>query len=85
MSSQLIDDIETRILQPAIDGLRKDGTPYIGLLYAGLMLTKSGPFVLEFNCRFGDPEAQVSSIALLQWLIVTRFVCQSGCFTIDGV
>jgi phosphoribosylamine---glycine ligase len=47
------------IVQPAIDTLRQSGTPYRGLLYAGLCLTKTGPKVIEFNARFGDPEAQV--------------------------
>ena len=42
----------------AVKGMRKDGTPFRGLLYAGLMLTKDGPMVLEYNCRFGDPETQ---------------------------
>ena len=50
--------VET-ILQPAIAGLRAEGRPYVGVLYAGLMLTSKGPKLLEFNCRFGDPEAQV--------------------------
>ncbi|MCO6449335.1 MAG: phosphoribosylamine--glycine ligase [Caldilineales bacterium] len=52
-------DVERKILVPAIRGLAADGTPYRGVLYAGLMLTDSGPKVLEFNCRFGDPETQV--------------------------
>jgi phosphoribosylamine---glycine ligase len=44
--------------QPIVDELRRRGTPYHGILYAGLMLTAAGPKVLEFNCRFGDPETQ---------------------------
>ena len=44
--------------QPVIDELRRRGTPYHGVLYAGLMITDAGPKVLEFNCRFGDPETQ---------------------------
>ena len=44
--------------QPIVDELRRRGTPYHGILYAGLMLTAAGPRVLEFNCRFGDPETQ---------------------------
>jgi len=50
--------IEREILVPIVDALRGDDAPYRGLLYAGLMLTPAGPKVLEFNCRFGDPETQ---------------------------
>ena len=49
----------TRILERAVAELARRGTPFTGILYAGLMLTADGPQVLEFNCRFGDPEAQV--------------------------
>lgn len=50
--------VEKEIIKPTIDGMRKDGTPFVGCLYAGLMLTDQGPKVVEFNCRFGDPETQ---------------------------
>jgi phosphoribosylamine--glycine ligase len=51
--------VQREILVPTIDALRRDGVNYCGVLYAGLMLTPGGPKVLEFNCRFGDPECQV--------------------------
>lgn len=51
-------EITSRILRPTIDALRARGVPFTGLLYAGLMLTRDGPKVVEFNCRFGDPETQ---------------------------
>ncbi|KAM5278320.1 trifunctional purine biosynthetic protein adenosine-3 [Hipposideros larvatus] len=51
--------IKNTILQRTVDGMQQEGMPYTGVLYAGIMLTKDGPKVLEFNCRFGDPECQV--------------------------
>jgi phosphoribosylamine--glycine ligase len=53
-----LEAIRRTILQPAVDGMAARGTPYVGVLYAGLMLTEAGPQALEFNCRFGDPETQ---------------------------
>ncbi|MGQ9497085.1 MAG: phosphoribosylamine--glycine ligase [Desulfotomaculales bacterium] len=55
---EMVRDIEERILLPAVRALKNEGVPYVGVLYAGLMLTADGPKVLEFNVRFGDPEAQ---------------------------
>jgi len=51
--------VSREVIQPTLDGMAADGMPYVGILYAGLMLTEDGPKVLEFNCRFGDPETQV--------------------------
>ena len=54
----LRDTVISTIVEPTLRGLAADGIPYQGFLYVGLMLTKNGPRVLEFNCRLGDPEAQ---------------------------
>ena len=59
VSPNFADDVVARVLQPTVDELRKRGTPFTGLLYAGLALTSRGLRVVEFNARFGDPEAQV--------------------------
>jgi phosphoribosylamine--glycine ligase len=59
ITPSLLETIKQTVLQPALDGLRSEGTPYAGILYAGLMMTQAGLKVLEFNCRFGDPETQV--------------------------
>ncbi|TDA67476.1 MAG: phosphoribosylamine--glycine ligase [Clostridia bacterium] len=56
---ELEERVVEEILQPVIAGMAVEGRPYRGVLYAGLMLTGDGPKVLEFNCRFGDPETQV--------------------------
>jgi phosphoribosylamine--glycine ligase len=54
----LAEEIRHTILEPAVHGLANRGYPYQGVLYAGVMITEEGPKVLEFNCRFGDPETQ---------------------------
>jgi phosphoribosylamine--glycine ligase len=57
--ADLVDEVTATVLQPTIDELARRGTPFSGLLYAGLALTRSGVRVIEFNARFGDPETQV--------------------------
>ena len=63
---EVLSVVRRDILVPMVDALRNDDAPYRGVLYVGLMLTAGGPKVLEFNCRFGDPETQV---------ILTRLDC----------
>jgi phosphoribosylamine--glycine ligase len=63
--SGLIDKVTKTVLQPTVDEMRRRGTPFAGLLYAGLALTSKGIRVVEFNARFGDPETQVV-LALLE-------------------
>ncbi len=58
VSGKLFDDIIEKVFRPIIDGFAKEGKFYKGVLYGGIMITKDGPFVLEFNVRFGDPETQ---------------------------
>jgi phosphoribosylamine---glycine ligase len=58
-SAELLGEIEEHIIGPTLSALESAGTPFRGLLYAGLMITREGPYVIEFNARFGDPETQV--------------------------
>ncbi len=63
-SPELIDDVLARVARPTLDAMSARGTPFTGLLYIGLMLTNDGPKVVEYNCRFGDPETQAVLPAL---------------------
>lgn len=64
LTPELEHDAMERILRPTVDTLRAEGTPYSGVLYAGLMLTPEGPKLVEYNARFGDPECQVLMMRL---------------------
>ncbi len=59
VTSQLLERIKNEIIEPTLAGMRSEGRPYRGCLYAGIMITADGPKVVEFNCRLGDPETQV--------------------------
>ncbi len=58
VTDEVLVRIQQDVLQPAIKGMAAEGTPYTGVLYAGLMMCDGKPYVIEFNCRFGDPETQ---------------------------
>lgn len=75
---ELLAEVRRAVLQPALDGMRAEGAPYVGVLYAGLMLTRAGVRVLEFNCRFGDPETQAILPLLESDLAETLTACVEG-------
>jgi phosphoribosylamine--glycine ligase len=59
ITQELREKIEAKVIEPILRLMREKGNPYVGFLYAGLMIVEGEPYVLEFNCRLGDPEAQV--------------------------
>ncbi len=71
-------ELTETILQRAIDGLRAEGHPFVGALFAGLMLTADGPRVLEYNCRLGDPETEALMVLLDSDLIDIAEACAAG-------
>jgi phosphoribosylamine--glycine ligase len=59
ITESLLSQVENKIIKPTLEGMKKEGCTFSGCLYTGLMITNEGPKVVEFNCRFGDPETQV--------------------------
>jgi phosphoribosylamine--glycine ligase len=71
-------EVMERIVRPAVRAMRESGRPFKGVLYAGLMLTEAGPKLLEFNVRFGDPEAQVLMVRLMSDLLPALIAAHDG-------
>ncbi|MBQ3971426.1 MAG: phosphoribosylamine--glycine ligase, partial [Selenomonadaceae bacterium] len=78
MTPDMVQAATERILKPAISAMKAEGRPYKGCLYAGLMITKEGPKVVEFNARFGDPETQVVLPLLESDLVEIMLACAEG-------
>ena len=78
VTSAMLDEILERVFKPVIHGMNERGTPYRGVLYGGLMLTPNGINVIEFNARFGDPEAQILMPLLETDLLKVLEACSDG-------
>jgi phosphoribosylamine--glycine ligase len=78
LTDDLRQRIEKQIVRPTIDGLRRENCEYRGVLYCGIMITDSGPKVLEFNVRFGDPETQVVVPRLKSDIVPILLACLNG-------
>jgi len=83
ITDKLMSQIEREILVPVVDGMNRNGSPYKGVLYGGLMITAGGPKVLEFNARFGDPETQPILMRLKSDLLEVLLAVCDG--TLDKV
>lgn len=75
---ELKQEVFQRIIVPAVNGMREDGIPYQGVLYAGLMITDKGPKTLEFNARFGDPETQPLMMRMQSDIVPILEACADG-------
>jgi phosphoribosylamine---glycine ligase len=78
VTQEIADEVMARIIRPTLDGMAKDGHPYKGVLYAGLMLTAKGPQLIEYNVRFGDPECQVLLPRLKSDLLPALLAARDG-------
>nr|MBU1328337.1 phosphoribosylamine--glycine ligase [Candidatus Omnitrophota bacterium] len=83
VTKDMLEEIIKNVFRPVVDGLKKEGKVYKGVLYAGLMITKNGPVVLEFNVRFGDPETQAILPRLRSDLADIMMACVDG--TLDKI
>jgi phosphoribosylamine--glycine ligase len=81
LPANFVSKVMQTIIQPTIDGMAAEGNPYVGVLFAGLMLTERGVQVLEFNCRFGNPETLVLMALLESDLVEALLACIDGRLT----
>lgn len=78
VTKELFEEIRHSVLEACIHGMKADGNAYQGVLYAGLMMTETGPRVVEFNCRFGDPETQVVLPRMKSDIVPLMIACCDG-------
>ncbi len=78
INEKALNELTELILKPTLQGLKKKNIKYVGVIYAGLMLTSSGPKVIEFNCRFGDPECQALMPLMGKEFASVLFACARG-------
>jgi len=78
ITTDILDTIVDSIIVPTLAGMEADGHPYQGVLYVGLMITEEGPKVVEYNCRFGDPECQVLMKGLPGDIVPALLTCATG-------
>lgn len=83
LTPELEDQVMQRIVEPTVAKLREEGTPYSGVLFAGLMLTDEGPKLIEYNCRFGDPECQVLMTRMTSDLGELMLACANGALSAE--
>jgi phosphoribosylamine--glycine ligase len=78
MTAEITARVIDEIIWPTVRGMAAENMPYMGVLYAGLMLTKNGPELIEYNCRFGDPECQVLMMRLKSDIVPLLRACATG-------
>lgn len=78
LTEALLEEVQKTILEPTIKAMEKEGNPFKGCLFLGLMLTPKGPVVIEYNCRFGDPEAEAVLTLLDEDLLSILLSCRNG-------
>ncbi|GAB4431876.1 MAG: phosphoribosylamine--glycine ligase [bacterium] len=78
VTQELFEKALNKVIYPVIDGMAKEGTPFQGVLYAGLMIKEGEPYVLEFNTRFGDPEAQPLLMRIKNDIVPVLLGCVDG-------
>ena len=83
LNEHLTQEIMQKFIIPTVDGMKKEGNIYRGVLYAGLMITEDGPKLIEYNARFGDPETQVLLMRLKTDLLPALIACADG--TLDKI
>jgi phosphoribosylamine--glycine ligase len=78
LDQAMFDRAMKEIVLPTVEAMKKQGTPFKGVLYAGLMIGRSGPRLVEYNCRFGDPETQVLMMRLRSDIVPALIACADG-------
>jgi len=78
LTDALIDQAWRELILPTVEGMAAEGAPYVGVLYAGLMLTPTGPKLVEYNARFGDPECQTLMLRLNSDIVPILLACAKG-------